>query len=183
MTPEELDQCFERFTTDVFRLETLQRYNVPAEEDRIRSWRDGRPRPERSVRTSPWLRRIAVSTAAGKSWRRVHLVDHPLSEYLRYEIVGYVESAAAGEEILLADRATHPDLSAMDLDYWMFDADGPHSFVVQMRYDRDDRWVGADYTEDPGVLARCRAQRDIALRYAVPLNVYLAENKEARNVA
>lgn len=183
MTPEEFDACFDRFHHDVFRLETLQRYNVPEEEDRIRSWRDGLPRPERSVRTSPWLRRIAVTTAAGKHWRRVHVVEHPLTEYLQYEIVGYVESGAAGEEILIADRAGHPDLQSMDLDFWLFDADGPHPFVALMRYDDDCRWTGVDYTEDTETLKRCRAQRDAALQHSVPLNVYLARTQEVRHVA
>lgn len=182
MTPEEFDLCFDRFQTDVFRLETLQSYNVPEEEGRIRAWRDGLPRPERSVRTSPWLRRIAVTTAAGKHWCRIHVVDQPLTEYLRYEIVGYVESAAAGEEIRIADRAAHPDLQNMDLDFWLFDAEGSYPFAVLMRYDDECRWIGADYTEDPETLQRCRTQREIAFRHSVPLNVYLA-TKEVRNVA
>jgi hypothetical protein len=39
-----------------------------------------------------------VTTVAGKRWPRVRIVEHPLSEYLCYEIEGYVESAT-GEEI------------------------------------------------------------------------------------
>jgi hypothetical protein len=76
------------------------------------------PRPERSVRTSPWLRRIAVTTVAGKRWQRVHIVEHLLSEYLCYEIEGYVESAT-GEEISIADRAAHPDLARLGPDFWL----------------------------------------------------------------
>jgi hypothetical protein len=48
------------------------------------------------------LRRIALTTAAGKSWSRIHVIQEPLSEYLRYELIGYVESMAVGEEIRLA---------------------------------------------------------------------------------
>jgi len=90
---DEFDAWFDRFERSTFRLETLQRYAVSEEDERLRAFREGTPRPERSVRTSPWLRRIAVTTVAGKRWQRVHIVEHPFSEYLCYEIEGYVESA------------------------------------------------------------------------------------------
>jgi hypothetical protein len=183
VTPEEFDACFDRATRDVFRLETLQRYNIPGEAERIQAWRDGQPRPERSVRTSPWLRRIALTTVQGLRWFRVHLVDHPLSEYLQYQMAGYIESAAAGEEIRIADRAAHGDLRTLDTDFWLFDADSPAPYAAVMRYDDDGRWLGADYHDDTETLAWCRFGRDIALRHSVPLNVYLAEAKRTRNVA
>ena len=81
MTPEEFDDEFDQFVVSAFRLETLQRYSVSAEDTHMRAFREGTPRPERSVRTSPWLRRIALTTAAGKSWSRVHVTQEPLSEY------------------------------------------------------------------------------------------------------
>jgi Family of unknown function (DUF6879) len=183
LTPEEFDACFDRFQTDVFRLEILQRYNIPEEDERIQAWRDGLPRPDRSVRTSPWLRRIAVTTAADKRWCRIHLVDHPLTDYLKYQIVGYVESAAAGEEIRIADRAMHSDLQAMEQDFWLFDADGPAPYAVLMNYDDDCRWTGADYTEDPAVIQACKQQRETALRLSTPLNIYVAEAMKGRLVA
>jgi hypothetical protein len=83
VTPEEFDDAFDQFRVSAFRLETMQYYSVSAEDARIRAFREGTPRPERSVRTSPWLRRIALTTAAGKLWSRVHVIKEPLSEYLR----------------------------------------------------------------------------------------------------
>jgi hypothetical protein len=71
-----LGGCFEVFKVRAFRLETLSTYAVPAEEG-LRAFRLGLPRPERSVRTSSWLRRIADTTAAGKSWRRVRVLGRP----------------------------------------------------------------------------------------------------------
>ena len=109
MAPEEFNDCFDRFRTSAWRLEARQRYTSPGEDDRIEvvGGKDGRA-PERSVRTSPWLRRVAVTTAEGKQWGRVHVVRHPLSEYLRYEMFGYVESAAAGEESASPTRPQAP---------------------------------------------------------------------------
>jgi hypothetical protein len=177
VTLDEFDSYFDRFTTDVFRLETLQAYAVSEEDERLRAFRTGAARPERSVRNSPWLARIAVTTVAGKHWQRVHVVEHPLSEYLRYELVGYVESQAAGEQILIVNRAADDSLAELSEDFWLFDAESSSAYAVLMRYEDDGRFVGFEHTSDPTTLDRCRAERDLVLRHAVPLNAYLADQK------
>ena len=56
----DLNACFDLFERTAERLEALPAYAVGgAEEERLRAFRLGLPRPERSVRTSPWLARIA----------------------------------------------------------------------------------------------------------------------------
>jgi hypothetical protein len=176
---EEFDAYFDRFTADVFRLEILQSYAVSSEDARLRAFREGTARPERSVRTDPWLARIAVTTVAGKSWQRVHVVEHPLSEYLQYELVGYVESQAAGEQIGIADRSADDDLSGLGADFWLFDGDSPTAYAVLMDYDTEGHFVRFEHTVDPVVLDGCRRQRDVVRRYAVSLNTYLATRKAA----
>jgi hypothetical protein len=180
---EQFDAVFDEFSSEVFRLETLQSYAVSNEDAGLRAFREGTPRPERSVRTSAWLRRIAVTSARGASWQRVHIVTHPLSEYLRYELVGYVESQAAGEHIMLADRDTHPELTGLGPDFWLFDADTAGAHAVLMRYSDDGEPLRFDYTTDPGVLASCRAQRGRALAAAIDLNTYTASYVQADKVA
>ena len=83
-----------------------------AEDERLRAFPLGLPRPERSVRTSPWLAHIARTTSAGKSWRRVRVVGWPLTEYERYQMIGYRVSAATGDVIRIAGRSAHPELAA-----------------------------------------------------------------------
>src|SRR5690242_2888187 len=73
-----LGRCFEVFTVSAFGLETLRAYAAPGEEDRVRAFRRGLPLPERPARTSRWLRRIAATTATGKTWHRVRVLDRPL---------------------------------------------------------------------------------------------------------
>lgn len=179
MNFDEFDSYFDRFTSDVFRLETLQNYAVSEEDARLFAFRNGTPRPERSVRTEPWLARIAVTAVAGKNWQRVHVVDHPLSEYLRYELIGYVESQVAGEQIRIADRAADESLAKLSEDFWLFDADSDDAYAVLMRYDGAGHFVGFEHTEDLSTLERCRAERDLALQHSVSLNTYLAERKVA----
>ena len=179
MNFDDFDSHFDRFTTDVFRLENLQHYAISDEDERLRAFRTGTARPERSVRTEPWLARIAVTTFAGKNWQRVHVVDHPLSEYLRYELVGYVESQAAGEQIGIADRAADESLSGLGEDFWLFDATSADAYAVLMHYDDAGHFIGFEHTVDHSVLERCRSERETALKHSVSLNTYLAARKAA----
>jgi len=171
----DLSACFDLFERTAERLEVLPAYAVGgAEEERLRAFRLGLPRPERSVRTSPWLARIARTTAEGKSWRRVRVLGWPLTEYQRYQLTGYQESAAAGDVIRIADRSAHPELATLDRDLWLFDADGPLPFAALMSYDEADAYLGSEITTAPGSVERCRAALRLAGRYAVSLDTYLA---------
>ena len=170
--------CFDDFQLSAFRLETLQRYDVPAEADRIAAWREHRPMPERSPRTNPFLRRVAETTAAGKQWSRVHVLDLPLSEYVRFELETYRESARAGERVWLVGRGADPALSHLHRDFWLFDAGTRHAVAVLMEYDQDGRYLDATVTTDRDDIMACTAARDLALRHAVPLDRYLGREAE-----
>src|SRR6266581_5523817 len=102
----ELRQLALNIMHSAFRLETLSEYKAKGEVEELRAFREGRPRPPRNPDTNAWLRNVADKTAIGCTWRRVHVVDRPLSEYLRFEFIGYEENIAAGEDVRIADRAT-----------------------------------------------------------------------------
>jgi hypothetical protein len=177
VTEDEVYQVIKRLQHGAFRLETLPQYSIPEDAERLRVFREtGRP-PKRTTETSPWLRLIADSTAAGRHWRRVHVVSRPLTEYLRFELLGYQENAAAGEDIWIADQDTHPALVSLTEDFWLFDADTDQAVAVFLRYDQDGRFLGAERADHPDAIARCRAQRDLALALAVPLEEYLASSE------
>ncbi len=122
MNFREFDAVFDRFQATAFRLETLPRY-AGDEGEEFAIFLAGGLLPERSTRTVPWLRRGADTTAAGAQWRRVHVVSRPLTDYLRFEMVGYQANVGAGEDVRIADRDTHPELAALRRDFWLFDAD------------------------------------------------------------
>ncbi len=150
-----------------FRLETLSEYKAKGEVEELRAFREGRPRPPRNPDTNAWLRNVADKTAIGCTWQRVHLVDRPLSEYLRFEFIGYEENIAAGEDVRIADRATVPaELAALTKDFWLYDEE----IVVVMNYDDDFRFVGGDVDEN---VAPYLEIRDLALAHSVPLHDYL----------
>lgn len=174
MTPDEFNAAFDSFQVSAFRLECLQTYAVSAEDARMRAFREGLPRPERSVRTSPWLQRIAATTMAGKSWLRVRLVRHPLTEYTRYELISFVESVAIGDQTRIVDLNAHPELGDLGPDFWLFDVGEPDEFAIIMRYDEASSVFGYERTTDVGW---CREQHDAALAGSISLAEYLAQTR------
>lgn len=179
MSSDVLDACFRDFRVSALRLETLPAYHVAGEAERIAAWRNGQPRPERSVRTNAYLREVAADVLAGRDRIRIRVVDHPLSDYLRYQFAGYVESAAAGEEIRVAvrqggTRAAQRDLAVTGPDCWVFDRGADSERVVVLYYDTDGRYQGAELA-DPARAAECLSELDWAAMHAIPLNEYLAQ--------
>lgn len=183
MTSDEFSALFDRFTESVFRLETFQEYRV-GEEDEIRAWLRGEPKPERSVRTSEWLARIARTTIVdGKRWSRAHIVDLPLTNYMRYEVDAYVESQAAGEEIRIAVRQSYGALADLHHDFWLFDAGRPDRYGIAMDYAADGSLRGFDLVVDAPRLDRYEHERDLACRASEPLNGFLAGTRAQRRSA
>ena len=170
-----LGRCFEAFTVSAFRLETLRAYAAPGEEDRLRAFRRGLALPERPARTSRWLRRIAATTATGKSWRRVRVLDRPLSEEECYRLLGYRESAEAGEVIRIAERSACPALAPLARDFWLFDADAARPFAALLNYGHAGEYLGAAVTTEPAVIMACVTARNLAQQYSVPLAAYLVQ--------
>lgn len=175
MTGTDIGAHYDQFTSSAFRLECLPAYRAASEEAALADFLAGKPKHERSIRTEPWLARIALTTLIqDKSWSRVHIVDLPLSDYLRFEFASYVESQAAGEQIRIIDRAKHPEVADLRQDFWLFDADTDAPFGHVQRYADDGTYLGADEITDPATLDRCIQLRKQTWRTAEPLNVFLA---------
>jgi hypothetical protein len=173
VTADNFDAYFEHFTRTAVRLETLPAYDVGgAEAERIHAWRQGLPRPVNSVRTAPWLARVAVTTAtAGKSWKRVRVVDDPLTWYQRQQVtLSYVEAQAAGDEVVIARRADVPDHGP---DVWAFDLGTSSAAALVMQYDGDGHWLGYEAVTDAERLGEIAARIHRVEDRAVPLNVFL----------
>jgi hypothetical protein len=173
VTPEEFDALFDTFHHTVARLETLPAYDVGGQEAvRIQAFREGRPRPLRSVTTDSWLARIAVSTVtAGKRWTRVRVVDEPLTEYQRYQLTSHQEAQAAGERVLIVPRSAVGDVGP---DFWLFDEAGPDAHAAVMRYDPEGRWLGASLVSYQDEVRELGERLHAAAARAVPLNEFLA---------
>ncbi|BCJ51812.1 hypothetical protein Asp14428_32870 [Actinoplanes sp. NBRC 14428] len=95
------------------------------------------------------------------------MLDRPLSDYLRFEILGYQGNVAAGEDVRIADRVDVPEaLSALTGDFWLLD----DALAVVIEYDGDGRRLSMKPTPDVGGFVY---QRDLAVEHSVPLLDYL----------
>lgn len=173
----DLGSAFPALTSSWFRLETLQAYDVDEEREELEAFlRTGRldtPGDEE------WQAMIRRHVAAGRSLRRVHIVEEPLSDYMRYEIAGYLRNQEAGEDIRLipVPAGEWPeDLPPLGTDYWLIDDGQPSGGAWVMEYDHGGRWLASTYVDDPGTIDDYRRWRDTALDRSVPLNEYLARN-------
>jgi hypothetical protein len=160
-------------TQEVFRLETQQQYGVEQEAAQIRAFEEtGTVPPDPAVDESMAIVRAAVDS--GTRVYRAHVVDLPLSRYMRYELAAYTENLAAGEQVSIAVRSWHRDLAALTEDFVLFDPGTSHQAVVWMRYDADGDVAALEFSDDPEDVARGRHRRDIVMAHAVPLREFTA---------
>ena len=168
----DLGSAFQNLTASWFRLETLQAYDVAEEHDSFAEFlRTGRLDSPGDVE---WRAMISGHVAAGRSLRRVHVVEEPLTDYVRYEIAEYVRNHEAGEDIRLlpVPAGEWPDGLPRDTDFWLLDDGQPSESAWAMRYDDAGAFLGVDRVEDPDVIDTYRGWRDVAIAKSVPLNDY-----------
>lgn len=139
----------EHYRHDILRVELRQGYYNDSEQDGLHRYLHGEPATSNAGDT-PWTRQLRAHVAAGRSWRVLHAVTRPLSDYLRYECEwGYVHNAAAGQQIRLLDVTDHAP--ALRDDLLIIDED-----VFVYRYDDDGRFVDAIHITDAANTAHYR---------------------------
>lgn len=168
ITSEEFGLRLRDFERSAFRLETLQVYNVPAETELVDLFKSGAPQPE-AHRTRPWTDQVREIVTTGRTITRVHVVDLPLTPYLKFEIQwGYTSNTAAGEQIFL--RTNREGVDTFE-DFWLLDG----SSVIQMRYGADGSWLGAELIDAPELVSPYCVAAQAALGGATPLEHFLNE--------
>jgi hypothetical protein len=169
----EYRKLFESFHSSMFRLETRNRYDVPFEKDSFQRFLKGeRVVPDEGDRE--WQRLISAHRTAGRLWQKVHVVDLPLSDYLRFEIAtSYDVFSPFGEEVSMIERrqgsvTDHFD----DQDFWLFD----DSVLVLMHYSDDDQVLARELVVDePELTAAFVVRKEEALKAAIPYTEFCAK--------
>jgi hypothetical protein len=157
-----------RFTRVLFRLETLDHYDVSSDGDLYQRYVAGEVKPD-PERKKPWMEHIRGEVARGAHTYRVHVVRSPLNDYLRFECEwGYVYNARAGEHIRILDLAERPrPADLLDEDFWLID----DREVLRMHYDDAGRYLGAEVAPEEA-LPRYLAAKDAAWSGAVDFAEY-----------
>ena len=164
---------FRSFQYTAYRLETLQHYDVPYEQEPFRRFLAGEPCPV-DYATREWALNVRAQTAARKRFQRVHVVVEPLTDYLKFELTWpYAAHVEAGEEIRIipvAEGSWPAGVPGHGRDYWLFDS----CLLVRTHYDPAGRFVGAEITDEPGAVVQASLWRDAAWQQAIPYAEYLA---------
>jgi hypothetical protein len=174
LSEAELEALFDEFKHAAFRMETLPRYSVDSETDRLRRYLTGEPL-EIEPGTREWLEFMAAEIRSGKRWHKVHILRSPISEYLRFECEwGYAVSTEYGQEVSILDEAERARPEGVpDEDFWLFDDDT----VARLLYDDGGRFLGAELA-DHAEVSRYRRYRDLALEAAEPFATWWARHPE-----
>ncbi|WP_239643759.1 DUF6879 family protein [Nocardiopsis kunsanensis] len=163
-------RTFDDFHRQVFRMETLDFYDSKGERAPLESFRHGRPQDPSWL--EPWAERVRAIKDRGALFRRVHVVDEPLSEYLVFEMTcAYPSNARAGEDIGILPRSVAEELGVPDEDYWLFDDDR----TGLMAYGGDGVLRHVEVTTDPVIVQEHVRRREAVLAQAVPLHQYMTE--------
>jgi hypothetical protein len=150
-----------------FRLETLQVYTVDYEQEGIREFlRTGRLDRE----PGRWQHMLQRHSKAGRNIQRVHVIEEPLTDYLRYELAAYEQNVGAGEDIRLiaVSPPEWPSGLPRATDFWLFD----DREVWDMGYDNLGHFLSARRSTSQSHLKQCRQWRDEALRQSISLEAY-----------
>ncbi|MGH3713754.1 MAG: DUF6879 family protein [Micromonosporaceae bacterium] len=162
---EAWERFFDSFEHDAFRLETLPAYAVDNERAEFAHFL---ATGELNILDDdPWLRRIRRCRNTGRSIARVHVVEQPLTDYLRYEFAAYHRNVAAGEEVSILDLTGQPNPGLPRQDFWLFD----ESRVVLMDYDADGRQLVREFLGETDPTPYVRWKR-LALERAEPFDAY-----------
>ncbi|MFI8273767.1 DUF6879 family protein [Streptomyces sp. NPDC085929] len=163
LSGEQFGQLFETFERTAFRLETLAVYDIEEEREEFECFLTGGDMgPDWD--DNPWVRSM---TDKGKQVSRVHVLESPLTAYLRYELAAYPGNITAGETIGIIDRTEQDVTDLPDHDFWLFDDQD----VYRMHYTPEGAFIGAELLPD-NKLAEYQNYRDRALAEAVPFADY-----------
>lgn len=172
---ETFNRLFLDFQYTAYRLEALQRYDVTYEQDEFGRFLSGETRGT-FPGISEWIEgTVAKAVENGKHMHRVHVVEEPLSDYVRFECAwSYEHTVAAGEDVRIipVPWGEWPDLPHDD--YWLFDS----SLLVAMHYDDESAFVSAEVIDDPHQIVQANYWRDLAVGNSIDYSAFAGRYDE-----
>ncbi|MEB3371532.1 DUF6879 family protein [Saccharopolyspora mangrovi] len=167
LSGDEFGRLFDEYRRSAWRFECQPTYTIPREQDGIRRWRAGEPKPEdHNIR---WHETVQEIVASGRRIGRARVVRRPLTEYLRYQLDwGIPGNIEAGEDIRILDL-TELELELPEQDFWFFD----DAIVVHLNFNPDGTLINLEQQETSD-LERYLKWRDVAMAHAVPLSEWNA---------
>lgn len=172
LSDDAFNALFVSAEVSVLRLESRRHTDIPGERADLEAFLAGEL-PEVRQWEHNWFTRMVSSHAeAGRPFRRVRVMDDPLTDYNRFMIYTGSRNVAVGEDIRYLSRAAANALDLPDHDFWVFDS----ARLAELRFTDDGRFIGQDLITDPAIVARHEEWIQQGLAAATPATAYVAED-------
>jgi hypothetical protein len=178
--PDLGEHLIDRHRVDLLRVQTLDYYGVPSDNEDYLRYVNGEF-SALSQYWEPWHKQLRDGRAVGKIWRNVHVVNLPLSDYLRYQFEWcYADNVRAGMDVRILDTTAHPEAARIFTARDFYVIDGLEA--VEMRYAGDGTYLGAvsapSASTNPYVTVA-----ELAWDLATPFDQWWAEHPEFHRVS
>lgn len=166
LTPKDFDDAFRYFRRDAFRLEAQPAYTVDVERKAFDDFLRGEPKPAEAYDYyTAWLTKVQKVTKAGRSLRRVRILETPPTDYQAFELHMARYNIAAGETLRTIPRTAAVKAGIPDgNDWWLFDDQA----VAVMRFEANGTPLGGTILTEPTIVARYCTWRDLAVHHSAP---------------
>jgi hypothetical protein len=164
LSQDEFYRALYGITRTAFRWEAQPALALGYEREHVGLFLEGHPVPPPEIEWwRPWLDRIARMTSEGKRFSRVRVIEEPPTDYQRWMIWSGQWNITSGEQITYLSRESAVQLAIPTAcDWWLLDDER----LIMMRYTPAGEIDSKEVITDPGVVARHREWRDLAVRNA-----------------
>jgi hypothetical protein len=173
ISTEEFHDLFRTAERSVLRLEMRRHTNISSEQEDLRMFLAGERPEAHDWLPNWWTEMVSAHKAAGHPFRRVRVMDDPLTAYNRYMIWTTSRNVAVGEDIRFLSRDKANELDLPDHDFWVYDS----ARLAELRFTDDGRVVGYDLFTDRDSVARHEEWINRAFEAATPYADYVAEDR------
>ena len=178
----ELENLFQSYKKEAFRLEILPFYKVDGE------WKDFQHylKTGELVQDQEFLNYLVqtkIRIDAGANYIRCRVVENPINDYQVFETqLGYIPYAGLGAELYFIERAVYNDLLSshkqyqLITDFWLFD----EKQVAFMNYNSENEWQGFEIGNEHDV-AICKEFKSLLIANSYSLEDLLHKEKARFN--
>lgn len=172
LSDEGFNDLFTAAERSLLRLESRRHTDLPSEQAELHAFLAGELPEVRQWEHNWFTRMVSEHAAAGRPFRRVRVMDEPLTDYNRFMIYTGLRNVAVGEDIRYLSREAANVLGLPDHDFWVFDSER----LAELRFTDDGRFIGQDLITDPDTVARHEDWILRGLAAGTPSADYVAED-------
>jgi hypothetical protein len=166
LTVAEFEEAIRHFDREALHLEMRDSYGTQTEMPHMAKWANGEP--DDYAWFDDYVAQVRANVAAGRSYRRAHVVSEPLSDYQRWSYsLGHLH-VGAGVDLRWAPRREVSSIAFPGNDFWMLD----EQLVLFHHYAGDGRNIDFTTSTDPHDIALCRSAFEAVWKLAIPHREY-----------